>query len=235
MSSAMVNIVSRRYLVLVISFVILTSLPIITATPASSGDSPNHAPSLPGSHDTSLILRSPPSNTSHPNLHPSLLRRHNHSIFILNHLSPSPSLTKRSLAVDLLAAGLRIIFSHLDIAVAAYLEHYRMTDFYKEMVQRMGGENRGGPTVYVHLFTYGFLRFMARYARDEGLTEEMVAEAIIVFAKVMMRVQQFVVVPYEGWLWVENGVRAGWVWIQLQLRGPPEWGTGEPLGRRLIG
>ncbi|KAL8773655.1 MAG: hypothetical protein Q9209_001421 [Squamulea sp. 1 TL-2023] len=174
---------------LIVSFVILTSLPIITATPASFEYPPDHTPSLPGSHDTSLIQKFQPSNTSYPNLHPSLLRHHNQFISILDRLSPST--TKRSLAVDLIATGLRIIFSHL--------EHYRMTDFYKEMIKRMGGEHRDGPTVYVHVFTYGFLRFMARYAYDEGLTEEMVVETIVVFAEIMMQVQRFVVMLYDGW------------------------------------
>ena len=209
---------------LLFSFVlsISTSNPIVSATPTPFGQPSEQAPSVPGSNDASLVQNAPTFSPSSPDLHPSLLRRHNQFLSLLNHLSPSPSHAKRSLAVDLLAGGIRLFFDHFDIVVATALEAWRMQEFYQATVREMKARHGtmgelAADRVYIFTITYGALKFSAiQTLNDVGITAEVVAQAVIVFVETMVELSHYIlVVPFQSWLLVEYAGRATWVLIRL--------------------
>ncbi|KAL8730833.1 MAG: hypothetical protein Q9166_003759 [cf. Caloplaca sp. 2 TL-2023] len=93
--------------------------------------------------DSTLIPRHDLFNISYPEVHSSLLRRHNQFLSTLAHLSSSRPDAKRFLT-SLLASGLRFIFTHFDIAVAASTEAYKMSEFYKDIEANISDEIHQG-------------------------------------------------------------------------------------------
>lgn len=75
----------------------------------------------------------------------------------------------------------------------------------------------GDPTVFVHVLHYGYVKILVAYARDAGLTEEVVKNVILQFATVMWEVTRYVavVLPFQVWALV-NGVS---VLIRASIRG----------------
>lgn len=165
------------------------------------------------------------SNPAQPEVHPSLVRRHNQFLSILHRLAPSDSHAKRSLAT-ILTTGIHFIFNHFDIIFATVIEAEYMSDLYREMIANLSPEIRlqrerqmafGDPTVFVHVLSYGYVKILVAYARDAGLTEEVVKNVILQFATVMWEVTRYVavVLPFQVWALV-NGVS---VLIRASIRG----------------
>ncbi|KAI4109106.1 MAG: hypothetical protein LQ339_001912 [Xanthoria mediterranea] len=165
------------------------------------------------------------SNVAQAEVHPSLVRRHNQFLSMLHRLAPSGSHAKRSLAT-ILATGIHFIFQHFDIIFATYMEAEYMSDLFREMIANLPPEIRlqrermmafGDPTVFRHTLTYGYVKILVAYARDVGLTDEVVENVIFQFATVMLEVTRYVavVLPFQLWALV-NGI---WILIQAFIRG----------------
>lgn len=221
-----------RCLLLSLFLPISTPNPIVSAIPTPFGQPSEHHPPVPDSHDNSLVQNAQTFSPSSADLHPSLLRRHSQFFSLLDHLSPSASHAKRSFTVDLVAAGLRLIFDHFDLVVATALESWRMQEAYQAVVKEMKDRHGAigeivGDRVYIITFTYGALKFSAlRTLEDSGITTEIVAEALVVFFETMLELSHYILVmPFQCWLWVENAGRAIWVWIQLALQEPDPLAT----------
>ncbi|CAO1596886.1 hypothetical protein XANCAGTX0491_000714 [Xanthoria calcicola] len=163
------------------------------------------------------------SNPAQPEVHPSLVRRHNQFLSILHRLAPSDSHAKRSLAT-ILTTGIHFIFNHFDIIFATVIEAEYMSDLYREMIANLSPEIRlqrerqmafGDPTVFVHVLHYGYVKILVAYARDAGLTEEVVKNVILQFATVMWEVtRKRLARRIDEWT-VLDGLRYKEVWIGM--------------------
>ncbi|KAL8672683.1 MAG: hypothetical protein Q9168_002867 [Polycauliona sp. 1 TL-2023] len=196
----------------------------VHAAPTIDGQLLSEYSLLLGSNAESFVQDTQNAALANPALHQSLIRRHDQPLQLANHLSPSGAHGKRSMTVDLVAAGSRILFDQFDIVIATALEHLRMQEAYKatvkEMKRRYGSIGEiVGDRVYIIAMSYGALKFSAvSAAENSGITSEMVATALIVFLEMMVELTHFVLMmPFMSWLWVENAGRAVWVFMEMAM------------------
>ncbi|KAL8654643.1 MAG: hypothetical protein Q9226_003349 [Calogaya cf. arnoldii] len=212
----------------------------VFAAPAPIGQLSEH----PSSNDSSIQAIGPSNSI----LHPSLLRRHNQVLSLLDHLSPSNSHAKRSLTVDLFGAGLRIIFDHFDLVVAAALENWRMQEAYKAARDKLKRQYaaQGVPgaigdfvadPVYIFTFAYGTFKFVAiKEAEVTAVTPEIAAAAVIAFLETMVELLHNVpMFLYRCWLLVEHAGRVSWVLIQMFVEGSPVQAVNSLVGFNGLG
>lgn len=215
------------FYLLLLCVVGLGSITTISARVSSPLQSDSRLPLSTRNGDGSPPISSsyPDSNSSYPEVHPSLVRRHNQFLSILHRLSPSDGHTKRSLAT-VLATGIHFFFDHFDIVVATVIEANYMSDFYREMIANLSPERClqrermmafGDPAVIPIVLQYGFVKLVVGYARQEGLTDEMMENAVLQFATIMVEVTRYVgvVLPFQVWALV-NGA---WVLIRAFIEG----------------
>ena len=163
----------------------------------------------------------PNSNSFNPDVHPSLVRRHNQLVSMLLHRAPADVHAKRSLAT-LLASGIKFSLTHFDIVVTTYIEANYYSDFYRDIIANLPAELRlqrqrhmafGDPAVLRFVFTYGVIKLVAAYVRQEGVIDEVMEIAVLQFAEFMLDLTVYVGVVLPLWMWaVVNGI-----WTQIRV------------------
>ncbi|KAL8881110.1 MAG: hypothetical protein Q9192_007874 [Flavoplaca navasiana] len=172
-------------------------------------------------HTTHVSSSYPNSNFSAPDVHPSLIRRHNQLLSMLLHRAPADAHAKRSLAT-ILASGVKFILTHFDFVVATYIEATYYSNFYRDIIAKLPAEFRlaikrsmafGDPAVVKIVVTYGVIKLVAAYVRQEGVTDEVMEIAILQFSEFMLDLTRYVGVVLPLWMWaVVNGI-----WIQIRV------------------
>ena len=192
---------------------ILISNPIVSAIPTPYDQASQSAPSLPDHNSKSLIQYSPlphqPTDLSHS-----------------PHENPSPQHTKRFFTTALAASGLHLILQNFDIILATAIEHAQLTSFFQNLHYKFGSET-GLMLDGIIVVNYGLIRLAIWYDLNKvgmervGATKIAVAEALVVFAEVMLEVYRSVVfLPTRCWLRVEEAGVDVWVLIQMAVEDP---------------
>ncbi|KAL8841093.1 MAG: hypothetical protein Q9176_003434 [Flavoplaca citrina] len=191
----------------------LTSNPIASAIPTPYSQTSPFPPSLPNQNSKSLIQYSP-------------LPRQPTDLSLSPHETPSPQHTKRFFTTALAAAGLHLILQNFDIILATAIEHAQLTSFFQDLAYKFGSDT-GLMLDGIIVVNYGLIKLAIRYDINKigmervGATKIAVAEALVVFAEVMLEVYRSVVfLPTRCWLRVEEAGVDVWVLIQMAVEDP---------------
>ncbi|KAL9626248.1 MAG: hypothetical protein Q9204_007458 [Flavoplaca sp. TL-2023a] len=192
---------------------ILISNPIVSAIPTPYDQASPFPPSLPNHNSDSLIQYSP-------------LPRQPITLSTPPPQTPSRTHTKRFFTTALATAGLHLILQNFDIILATAIEHAQLTSFFQDLHYKFGSET-GLMLDGIIVVNYGLIKLAIWYDLNKvglervGATKIAVAEAMVVFAEVMLEVYRSVVfLPTRCWLRVEEAGVDVWVLIQMAVEDP---------------